>query len=211
MAAHLAVTLAPHHQIVGDELHSYAAPHPRNRHRPTFARRCPSRHRRRRCPRLTRAAGSGVQSFRQRRHPQPIARIVFDIDICKGLPETVPATGSRRKSRDHLRPRSGRTPQSCGIGSSSTRLRLGFLLRTRGHHHKLRRTRFQTTLPLQERRYQMSVSQRFSSRRFPSANDSSPAIWWCTRARSRASATASWATRRRTSASACRPGLQAAL
>jgi hypothetical protein len=46
----------------------------------------------------------------------------------------------------------------------------------------------------------MSVSQGFSSRRFPSANDSSPAIWRCTRARSRASATASWATRRRTAA-----------
>ena len=30
--------------------------------------------------------------------------------------------------------------------------------------------------------------------------NSSPAIWWCARARSRASATASWATRRRTAA-----------
>jgi hypothetical protein len=56
-----------------------------------------------------------------------IARIVFDIDICKGLPETVPATGSRRKSRDHRRPRSGRILPPCDIGSSSTRLRLGFL------------------------------------------------------------------------------------
>ena len=94
-----------------------------------------------------------------------IARIVFDIDICKGLPERVPATGSRRKSRDHLRSRSGCIPQPCGIGSSSTRLRLRFLLRTRGHHHKHRWTTFQTTLLLQERRYQMSVSQGFSSRR----------------------------------------------
>jgi hypothetical protein len=146
----------------------------------------------------TKAAGSGGQSLRQTKAPALIERIVFDIDICKGLSETVPATGSRRKSRDHLRPRSGRTPQPCGIGSSSTRLRLGFLRRTRVHHHKRGWARFRATLPLQERRYQMSVSQGFSSRRFPSANDSSPAIWWCTRARSRASATASWATRRRT-------------
>ena len=65
--------------------------------------------------------------------------------ICKGLPETVPAMGSRRKSRDHQRPRSGHIPQPCGIGSSSTRLRLGFLPRTRGHHHKHGRTRFRTT------------------------------------------------------------------
>jgi predicted acylesterase/phospholipase RssA len=65
--------------------------------------------------------------------------------ICKGLPETVPAMGSRRKSRDHLRPRSEHIPQPCGIGSSSTRLRLGFLPRTRGHHHKHGRTRLRTT------------------------------------------------------------------
>jgi hypothetical protein len=38
-----------------------------------------------------------------------------------------------------------------------------------------------------------------------SANDSSPAVWWRTRARSRAGATASWATRCRTAtASSCR-------
>src|SRR5215472_16340784 len=48
---------------------------------------------------------------------------------------------------------------------SSTRLRLRFSRRTRVHHHKLGWTRFQTTLPLQERQYQMSVSQGFSSRR----------------------------------------------
>jgi len=66
-----------------------------------------------------------------------IARIVFDIDICKELPETVPATGSRRKSRGHLRPRSEYIPPPCGIGSSSTRLRLALLRRTRVHHHKL--------------------------------------------------------------------------
>jgi hypothetical protein len=113
-----------------------------------------------------RAAGSGVQSLRQRKAPALIARSVFDIDICKGLPETVPATGSRRKSRDHLRPRSGRIPQPCGIGSSSTRLRLGFLLRTRGHHHKHGWTRFRATLPLQEQQYQLSVSQGFSPRRY---------------------------------------------
>jgi hypothetical protein len=37
-----------------------------------------------------------------------------------------------------------------------------------------------------------------------SANDPSPAVWWCTRARSRASATASWATRRRTATTSSR-------
>ena len=99
-----------------------------------------------------------------------IARIVFDIDICKGLPERVPATGSRRKSRDHLPPRSGRILPPCDIGSSSTCLRLGFLRRTRVHHHKLGWTRFRTTLPLQERRYQMSVSQGFSSHRSKKIN-----------------------------------------
>ena len=93
-----------------------------------------------------------------------IARIVFDIYICEGLPERVPATGSRRKSRDHLRSRSGCIPRPCGIGSSSTRLRLGFLRRTRAHHHKLGWTRFRTTLSRQEQRYQISISQGFSSR-----------------------------------------------
>jgi hypothetical protein len=97
----------------------------------------------------------------QRKAPVLIARIVFYIDI----PETVPATGSRRKSRDHPRPHSGRIPQLSGIGSSSTRLREGLSLSTRVHHHKLGWTRFRTTLPPQERRYQISISQRFSSRR----------------------------------------------
>jgi len=104
-------------------------------------------------------------ALRRTKAPALIEHIVFDIDIGKGLSETVPTTGLRRKSRDHLQPRSGRIPQPCGIGSSSTRLRLRFSRRTRVHHHKLGWTRFQTTLPLQERQYQMSVSQGFSSRR----------------------------------------------
>ena len=108
---------------------------------------------------------SRLQSLRWTKAPALIERIVFDIDICKGPSETVPATGSRRKSRDHLQPRSGRIPRPYGIGSSSTRLRLGFLRRTRAHRHKPGWTRFHTTMPLQERRYQTSVSQGFSSRR----------------------------------------------
>ncbi len=96
------------------------------------------------------AGESGGRAMRQSKAPALIARIVFDIDICKGLPETVPATGSRRKSRDHRRPRSGRILPPCDIGSSSTRLRLGFLRRTRVHHHKLGWTRFRTTLPPQD-------------------------------------------------------------
>jgi hypothetical protein len=43
--------------------------------------------------------------------------------ICTELSETVPTAGSKRKSRDYLRPRSGRILQPCGIGSPSTRLR----------------------------------------------------------------------------------------
>src|SRR5215831_13993973 len=69
-------------------------------------------------PRRWEAAGSHCV----REGTRLIARIVFDIDIYKGLLETVPATGSRRKSRDHLRPRSGRILPRCDIGSSSTRL-----------------------------------------------------------------------------------------
>jgi hypothetical protein len=99
------------------------------------------------------AAEASVQSLRQIKAPTLIARIVFDIDICRGLPETVPATGSRRKSRGRLQPRSARIPQPCGIGSSGTRLRLGFLRRTKAHHHKLGWTRFRTTLPPQEQRH----------------------------------------------------------
>ena len=116
-------------------------------------------------PRQTKVEGSRLQSLRWTKAPALIERIVFDIDICKGPSETVPATGSRRKSRDHLRPRSGRILPPCDIGSSSTRLRLGFLRRTRAHRHKPGWTRFHTTMPLQERRYQTSVSQGFSSRR----------------------------------------------
>jgi hypothetical protein len=115
--------------------------------------------------RLVAIGHSTISVIEAERAPALIARIVFDIDICEGLPERVPATGSRRKSRDHLRSRSGCIPQPCGIGSSSTRLRLGFLRRTRVHHHKLGWTRFRTTFPLQARRYQISVLQGFSSRR----------------------------------------------
>jgi hypothetical protein len=103
-----------------------------------------------RCMRLTTACAKAPAAWRCSPRPALIARIVFDIDICKGLPETVPATDSRRKSRGHLRPRSGRIPRPCGIGSSSTRHRLRFLRRPKAHHHKLGWTRFRTTLPPQE-------------------------------------------------------------
>jgi hypothetical protein len=81
------------------------------------------------------------------------------------LSETVPATGSKRKSRDYPQSRSGRIPQPSGIGSSSTRLRGWLSLSTRVHHHKLGWTRFRTTLPPQEQQYQLSVLSGFSPRR----------------------------------------------
>src|SRR5262249_25898077 len=85
--------------------------------------------------------------------PALVSNAPVAFDVCMRLSETDPATGSRRKSRDHLRPRSGRILPPCDIGSSSTRLRLGFLRRTKVHHHKLGWTRFRTMLPPQERRY----------------------------------------------------------
>jgi hypothetical protein len=64
------------------------------------------------------------------------ARDAFD--ICRGLPETDPATGSNCKSPDYRRSRSGGILLSCGIGSPSTRrLSRCLLLRTKGHHQKL--------------------------------------------------------------------------
>jgi hypothetical protein len=113
-----------------------------------------------------RAAGSGVPSLRQRRHPHFIARIVFDVDICKGPPETVLATDSNCKSRDYRRARSGRILPPCGIRNPTIRwLPRCLLLRTKGHRQKLGSATFQTTSPLQEQRYQTSVSQGFSAQR----------------------------------------------
>jgi hypothetical protein len=77
----------------------------------------------------------------------------------------VPATGSSCKSRDYQRSHSDSMPRMCGIGSPSKHLFRCYRLRTRGHRHKLGRSKFQTTLRLQERRNQISVSLRFSPRR----------------------------------------------
>ena len=101
--------------------------------------------------------------IRRERRLLSIARVV---SVCKGLPESGPAMGSNCKSRDYQRSRSGRILLPCGIGSPSTQyLPRCLLLRTKGHHQKLGSAKFQTTLPLQEQRYQMSVSQGFSARR----------------------------------------------
>ena len=85
--------------------------------------------------------------------------------VCKGLPEMVPAMGSRCKSRDQPT-RSDSTLRTCGIGSPSTRrLFQGFSPRTREHRQKLGSVNFQTASPLQEQRYQTSVLLGFSAQR----------------------------------------------
>jgi len=51
-----------------------------------------------------------------------VVSICFDFDVCKGLLETVPATGSNCKNRDYRRVcyPNGSTPRMWGIGNPST-------------------------------------------------------------------------------------------
>jgi len=68
--------------------------------------------------------------------PRPIS-IARDVSwVCKGVPEMVPAMGSRCKSRDQPT-RSDSTLRMYGIGSPSTLLLFGRLPRTRGRRQKL--------------------------------------------------------------------------
>jgi hypothetical protein len=81
-----------------------------------------------------------------------MASTVFD--ACKGLPETVQATGSNCKNRDCRRSRSGGILLSCGIGNPNIRPLPRYLsLRTMEHHQKLGRMKFPTTSPSQGQRH----------------------------------------------------------
>jgi hypothetical protein len=90
--------------------------------------------------------------------------------VCKGLPETFPATGSNCKSRDYQRVccPSGSTPRMWGIGSPSTQCQCRYLSpRTKGHRQRHGLAKFQRTSPPQEQRHQTSASQGFSAQRHP--------------------------------------------
>ena len=98
----------------------------------------------------------------------PISIAVDVSCVCKGLPEMVPAMGSRCKNRDYP-PKyylCGSSLRTSDTGSPNTRhLSRCLLPRTRGHRRKLGWSKFQTTSPLQEQRHQISVFQGFSTRR----------------------------------------------
>jgi hypothetical protein len=96
--------------------------------------------------------------------PFSIADVVCD--ICKGLLERVPATGSNCKSRDYRRVccPNGSTRRMWGIGSPNTQCPYRCLSpRTKGHRQRHGLAKFQTTSPLQEQPHQTSVSQGFSA------------------------------------------------
>src|SRR5580700_3969847 len=81
------------------------------------------------CIRMRRADSSWAVSPRQAKHPLELQdalefiSIACVVDVCRGLPATVPATGSNCKSRDYRRVcyPNGSTPRMWGIGSPSTR------------------------------------------------------------------------------------------